>query len=58
MNRVDRLERDRLLGLARRRALNQLADLHPAEYVILIDAECAELGIEPPGTRPDGRPPG
>ena len=45
------------LATARRRALNQLADLHPAEYVVLLDAVCAAMGIDPPGARPVGRPP-
>lgn len=49
--------RDRALANARRRALNQLARLHPAEYLVLIDAVCAAMGIEPPGARPMGRPP-
>lgn len=50
-------DRNAALATARRRALNQLAALHPAEYVVLVDAECAQLGIEAPGSRPTGRPP-
>lgn len=49
--------RNRDLKIARTRALNQLADLHPAEYVILLDTVCADMGIDPPGSRPTGRPP-
>lgn len=55
--RPEYLERMKALATARRRALNKLADLHPAQFVVLIDAECARLGIDPPGSRPDGRPP-
>jgi hypothetical protein len=49
--------RNSKLAKARRRALNQLAALHPSEYVVLVDAECARVGIDPPGSRPTGRPP-
>jgi hypothetical protein len=51
------LTRNVALATARRHALNQLAELHPAEYVVLLDAECARMGIEPPGSGPTGRPP-
>lgn len=40
---------DKELARARKRALNQLADAHPAEYVILLDTVCADMGIDPPG---------
>jgi hypothetical protein len=49
--------RNRALALARSRALNQLADQHPAEYVVLLDAVCTAMGIDPPGVKPTGRPP-
>ncbi len=51
------IERNKALATARRRALNQLAELHPAEYVVLLDAVCAAMGIDAPGSRPTGRPP-
>lgn len=47
------LDRDKELARARKRALNQLANAHPAEYVILLDTVCADMGIDPPG-RPTG----
>ena len=50
-------DRDRDLINARRRAWRQLADLHPAEYFVLLTAVCADMGIDPPGSRPMGRPP-
>jgi hypothetical protein len=53
----DFVTRNRNLAEARRRALNQLAELHPAQFVVLVDAECARMGIDAPGTRPTGRPP-
>lgn len=53
----DVVTRTKDLANARRRALNTLADLHPAEYVVLLDAECSAIGIDPPGSRPTGRPP-
>lgn len=51
------VKRDTKLAKARRRALSQLADAHPAEFVVLIDAVCAEMGITAPGIGPAGRPP-
>jgi hypothetical protein len=51
-----RLARDRALAAARREALNKLADLHPAEYIVLVGAECAAMGVEAPWVRPGGRP--
>lgn len=50
--------RNKALAKARRRAFNQLAELHPAEYAVLLDAVCAAMGVDPPGSRPVGRPPG
>lgn len=51
------VDRNNALQNARRRALNKLAELHPAQYVILLEAECARAGIDAPGSRPTGRPP-
>lgn len=51
----ERKDRDRALSNARRQALNQLADLHPAEFVVLLDVACAALGVEPPAIGPAGR---
>lgn len=50
--------RDRALANARRWALNELADLHPGEYAVLLAAQCAAMGVDPPGSRPTGRPAG
>lgn len=52
------VRRTKELAKARRHALNQLAELHPAEYVVLLDAVCASMGIDPPGSGPIGRPSG
>jgi hypothetical protein len=49
--------RTQALSTARRRALNALAELHPAEYLVLLHTECRELGVDPPGSRSTGRPP-
>lgn len=57
MSALSRRDRDKALAAARRRALLQLADLYPAQYIVLVAAECAALGIDPPGARPNGRPP-
>lgn len=54
----DVVARNKALALVRRRALAALAELHPAEYVVLEAAECERLGIAPPGSVPTGRPPG
>lgn len=50
--------RDRDLLTARKRAWRQLEAAHPAEFTILLDTICAEMGIDPPGSRPTGRPTG
>lgn len=50
-------QRDKDLAKARNRAFNRLAELHPAQYLVLLDTECRLLGIDPPGSRPAGRPP-
>lgn len=50
--------RSKALARARRRAFIQIAELHPAEYTVLLDAVCAAMGVDPPGSRPVGRPPG
>lgn len=49
-------ERARELNTARRRALAALAEIHHGEYLILLQVECRAMGIDPPGTRPVGRP--
>ncbi len=51
-------ERDQKLANARKEALRQLADAHPAQYLVLLHAVCADMGIDPPGSRPTGRPSG
>lgn len=48
--------RDRELAQARKSAVNQLIDAHPGEYTVLLDAVCDAMGIDPPGSRPNGRP--
>jgi hypothetical protein len=48
--------RCKALVAARRRALLKLAAMHPAALAVLVDAECVAMGIEPPGSRPVGRP--
>lgn len=48
--------RQRELNTARRRALAALAEVHHGEYQVLLNVECRAMGIDPPGSRPVGRP--